>query len=143
MRHLWTSLVSLGVFVSVVLPSDVSWARPKKPVTTYTCYCACKWEDELGKEHFGPDGAVRFTESSIARCIGHACTTTTPTGTHKGTTWSCRARENKISVPPGGVQGNLQQVPSTPGGMPGLAPGAVQRRGVEGEQPTSSEKEGK
>ena len=137
MRNTWTSLVGLGAccIFSVLLLSDVSWALPKK--TYWSCKCSCRWVDELGKEHFGPTGGVQFTESSLENCLGHNCTTTTPTGTHQGTTRDCMGteHENTISVPPGGVQGTLQQTPTTPGGMRAPIPGTIQRRGVEGEAP--------
>ncbi|MCS6297591.1 MAG: hypothetical protein H8K09_15255 [Nitrospira sp.] len=49
-----------------------------------------------------------------------------------------------MRLPPGGVQGQLQPVPPPQGRMPVPAPGGpIMRRGVEGDQPTSSEKEGK
>lgn len=145
MRHPWTVLVGLGAccLFSVVLLADDSWAKPKK-TTYWSCKCTCRWVDELGKEHFGPSGAVQFTESSLEHCLGHTCTTTTNTGTHTGTTRDCMGTEHEqtIRVPPGGVHGQLQQTPAPPGTM--RAPiGGVMRRGVEGEQATTSEKEGK
>lgn len=127
-----------------MLQPENSWARPKKN-TYWSCKCACRWVDELGKEHFGPSGAVQFTESSLEACLGHSCTTTTSTGTHQGTTRDCMGTEQtQMRLPPGGVQGQLQPVPPAPGRTPiPVVPGTIMRRGVEGEQPTSSEKEGK
>lgn len=146
MRHPWTSLVGLGTcsLFSVVLLADDSWARPKKPTTYWSCKCTCMWEDELGKEHFGPSGAVQFTESSLERCLGHKCTTTTGTGIKQGTTRDCTGTEKQMTmrIPPGGIHGQVQQTPTPPGTM--RAPtGGVMRRGVEGEQPTDSEQQGK
>lgn len=145
MRHSWTTLAGLGAcsFFSVLLLSDVSWAKPKTS-TYWSCKCTCRWVDELGKEHFGPTGAVQFTESSLERCLGHTCTTTTSTGTHSGTTRDCMGTEHErtFRLPPGGVQGQLQQTPTPPGTMRPPV-GGVMRRGVEGEPPTSSEREGK
>lgn len=147
MRYSWTLPVGLGVccFFGLVLLSDVGWAKPKK-TTYWSCKCTCRWVDELGKEHFGPTGAVQFTESSLERCLGHTCTTTTNTGTHSGTTRDCMGteREQTIRLPPGGVHGQLQQTPTpTPSGTMRAPTGGVRQRGVEGEQPTSSEQEGK
>ncbi len=147
MQHSWTSLVGLGAcsLFSVVLLADDSWARPKKPTTYYECKCTCMWEDELGKEHFGPSGAVQFTESTGERCLGHKCTTNTGTGIKQGTTRDCRVTEksNQMRIPPGGIHGQVQQTPTPPGTMRAPIPGTIHRRGIEGEEPTSSEKEGK
>jgi hypothetical protein len=145
MQNSRISMIGLGAccLFSVLLLSDDSWARPKKP-PTIACTCTCRWEDVLGKEHFGPTDAVRFTESSLERCLGHKCTVTTPTGTYSGTTRNCIGKEQSgISRIPQTMPGTLQQTPTTPGLLPVPATGEVQRRSVEGEQPTSSEKEGK
>jgi hypothetical protein len=128
----------------MLLLTDIGWARPKQPYTS--CKCTCQWVDELGKDHYGPIDAVQFTESSLAACLGHYCTVTTPTGTYKGLTRNCSGTEHQaqMTLPPGGVQGQLQAVPATPGRIPGpVAPGTIMRRGAEGNQPTTSEKEGK
>jgi len=125
-----------------LLLSDDSWAKPKKPGTYWSCKCACRWVDAQGQEHFGPSGAVQFTESSLERCLGHACTT----GGRQGTTRDCTGTEqqSQMRLPPGGVQGQLQPAQPGPGRVPvPVAPGTIMRRGVEGDQPTSSEKEGK
>lgn len=146
-RGFWLVMVGTGLctVLGLLAQPDVSWARPKKN-TYWSCKCACRWVDELGKEHFGPSGAVQFTESSLEACLGHSCTASTPTGTHQGTTRDCMGTEqqSQMRLPPGGVQGQLQPVPSPQGRMPVPAPGGpIMRRGVEGDQPTSSEKEGK
>lgn len=146
MKNAWLSLVGLGAccLLSVPLLSDISWARPKKPTTYWACKCTCMWVDLLGKEHYGPSGAVQFTESSLEACLGHKCTTTTSTGTQAGTTRDCTATEKQrtMQIPSGSLPELQQQTPTPPGTM--RAPmGGVMRRGVEGEQPTASEKEGK
>jgi hypothetical protein len=140
----WIPVTGVGLcsLVGMLLLSDVGWAAPKQTYTS--CKCTCRWVDELGKEHYGPPGAVLFTESSLSACLGHYCTATTPTGTHKGTTRDCMGTEHQsqMTLPPGGVQGQLQ--PATPGKAPvPVAPGTIMRRGVEDDQSTSSEKEGK
>lgn len=146
-RGRWVVIAGAGVctILSLLLQSDISWAKPKKN-TYWSCKCSCRWVDELGKEHFGPSGAVQFTESSLEACLGHSCTTTTPTGTHQGTTRDCMGTEQQaqMRLPPGGVHGQLQPAQPGPGRTPiPVAPGTIMRRGVEGDQPTSSEKEGK
>lgn len=141
MRHTWVSLVGLGAgcLFSVVLQSDIGWAAPKKGSTSVTCRCTCMYEDELGKVHYGPSQGVQFTESSGERCLNHTC----KSGSYSGRTRDCLFTENpQMRIPSGGVHGQLQQTPIPPGTM--RAPtGDVMRRGVDGEQPTSSEKEGK
>ena len=48
--------------------------------------------------------------------------------------------ENSMRVPSNGVQGQLlSQTPTAPGGSAAAAPRTIMRRGVEEEQPTSSE----
>ncbi len=148
-RGRWLLLAGTGLctVLSLVLQADNSWARPKK-TTYWSCKCTCRWVDTLGKEHFGPSGAVQFTESSLEACLGHSCTTTTPTGTHPGTTRDCMGTEKQtqMTLPPGAVQGQLQPAQPAPGRVPGpvpVVPGTIMRRGVDGDQPTSSEKEGK
>ncbi len=141
-RAAWIHIAGVGLcsLVGMLLLSDDSWAAPKKGSTSVTCRCTCMYEDELGKVHYGPSQGVQFTESTSDRCLNHAC----KSGSYSGRTRDCLFTENpQMRVPPGGVQGQLQQVPSTPGGMPGPTPGTIMRRGVEDEQPTSSEKEGK
>ena len=140
-RGPWLPTAGLGIcsLFSVLLLSDVSWAAPKKG-SYVTCKCTCEAEDVLGKKHYG---AAQFTESSTDRCLFHKCTV----GSQRleGVTRNCGVTEHSgsLSRTPGGVQGQFQQTPATPGGMAGPAPGTIMRRGVEGEQPTSSEKEGK
>lgn len=135
----WLPVVVLGLG-GLLLLSDVSWAAPKKGRPSVTCRCTCMYEDELGKVHYGPSQGVQFTESSGERCLNHAC----KSGSYSGKTRDCLFTENsQMRIPPGGVQGQLHKVPSGPGGTPGSAPGTIMRRGVEEEQPTSSEKEGK
>ena len=139
-RGFWLVVAGTGLCTILgLLQSDISWAKPKKN-TYWACKCACRWVDAQGQEHFGPSGAVQFTQPTLEACLGHSCTT----GTHQGTTRDCMGTEqqNQMRLPPGGVQGQLQ--PATPGRIPvPVAPGPIMRRGVEGEQPTSSEKEGK
>jgi hypothetical protein len=97
------------------------------------------YEDELGKVHYGPSQGVQFTESTGERCLNHAC----KSGSYSGRTRDCLFSENpQMRLPSGGVQGQLQQVPSGPSAMPGTIPGTIMRRGVEGEQPPSSESQG-
>lgn len=141
MRHMWTSFVGLGVLLSILLPLDESWARPKRPTTYFECKCTCMWQDELGKEHFGPSGAVQFTESTSDKCLGHSCTTTTPTGTRAGTTRDCRFQEKSAitNLPLGNLHTLQPKTPTTSGGMRVPTPGMIQRRGVEGEQPAQEE----
>lgn len=141
-RGSWLPAAGLGVcgLLSVLMLWDDSWAAPKKGTTSVTCRCTCMYEDELGKVHYGPSQGVQFTESTGERCLNHAC----KSGNYSGRTRDCLFTENpQMRMPPGGVQGQLQRVPSGPAVMPGTAPGTIMRRGVEGEQPTSSEKEGK
>jgi hypothetical protein len=132
MRNTWTSIAGLGVcsLLGVLLLSDAAWAVPKKYYVT--CKCTCEAEDVLGKIHYG---AAQFTESSIDRCVGHTCTV----GSQRweGTTRNCSFTEHEkiLQLPPGGVQGELQQTPTTPGGMRAPTTGTILRRGVEGEQP--------
>jgi hypothetical protein len=137
MRNAWTSLVGLGTwsFLGVLLLSDVSWAAPKKGSTYLLCKCTCAAEDELGKTHYGPSHGYWFTTSGD-QCQGAKC----KVGRLEGLTRECLVAEKSESVVP---QGSLQQTPTRPGGMVSPTPGAIQRRGVEGEPPTSSEKEGK
>ena len=141
-RGTWLPIAGLGIcsFLSVLLLSDVSWAAPKKGKSV-TCKCTCMYQDELGKVHYGPSQGVQFTASSGESCLGHSC----KSGSYSGSTRDCLFSENpnQMRVPPGGVQGQLQQTPTAPGGLSGPAPGTIMRRGVEGDQPTSSEKEGK
>ncbi|BCA53043.1 hypothetical protein W02_01830 [Nitrospira sp. KM1] len=124
------SLVA-GSLLAVLIVSNDGWAKPKKGSTYWACKCACRYVDSTGKEHFGPSGAVQFTESSLEACLGHACTT----GGHSGTTRDCTGTEHTqaINVPPGSLQ-QLQPQTTTPGRMPAPASGTIQRRGVEGEQ---------
>jgi len=124
--------------LAVLILSNVSWAAPKG-TTYYSCKCTCQWEDELGKEHFGPSGAVQFTESSFGACLGHTCTTTTPTGTHSGLTRDCAVTEHTQAINVPGNLPTLQPQTPVPGQMP-LPSGTIRRRGVEEEQqPTPSE----
>lgn len=142
MRVSWLPIVGLGIgsLLNGLLPPDIAWAAPKKGTTSVTCRCTCMYEDELGKVHYGPSQGVQFTESSGERCLNHTC----KSGSYSGRTRDCLFTENsQMRVPHGGVHGQLQQVPTAPGGVPGPAPGTIMRRGVEGEQPTSSDKEGK
>lgn len=142
MRGSWLPIVGLGIagLLNGLLLSDVGWAAPKKGTSSVTCRCTCMYEDELGKVHYGPSQGVQFTESTGERCLNHAC----KSGSYSGRTRDCLFTENpQMRMPPGGVQGQLQRVPSGPAVMPGTVPGTIMRRGVEGEQPTSSEKEGK
>ena len=142
-RGAWLSTAGLGIcsLLMVLLMPDVSWAAPKKGNTSVTCRCTCMYEDELGKVHYGPSQGVQFTASTGERCLGHAC----KSGSYSGSTRDCLFTENsnQMRVPPGGIHGQFQQTPTAPWGMGSPAPGTIMRRGVEGEQPTSSEKEGK
>jgi hypothetical protein len=143
MRASWLPIVGLGIagLLNGLLLSDVVWAAPKKGSTSVTCRCTCMYEDELGKVHYGPSQGVQFTESTGERCLNHAC----KSGSYSGRTRDCLFTENsQMSISPGAVQGQLQAVPATPGRAPvPVVPGTIMRRGVEGEQPTPSEKEGK
>src|SRR5262245_35050856 len=118
MRNAWTSLLGLGAcsFLGVLLLSDVSWAAPKKGSTYLLCKCTCRAEDELGKIHDGPSNGYWFTTSG-GQCLGAKC----KVGRLEGSTRDCLVTEKSES--------SLQQTPTTPG--------AIQRRGVEGEQPDS------
>ncbi|MGC3974852.1 MAG: hypothetical protein QM771_10775 [Nitrospira sp.] len=136
----WFPLTVIGLcsFVGLLL-TDIGWAAPKKGSMSVTCRCTCMYEDELGKVHYGPSQGVQFTESTGERCLNHAC----KSGSYSGRTRDCLFTENpQMSISPGAVQGQLQ--PATPGRIPApVAPGTIMRRGTEGDQPTSSEKEGK
>jgi hypothetical protein len=79
--------------IAVLLLSNVSWAQLRPRGTYFSCKCTCRYEDELGKEHFGPSGAVAFTESTQEKCLGHHCTVQTNTGTYTGSTRNCTATE--------------------------------------------------
>ena len=133
MRTTWTSIAGLGAcsLLAVLLLSDASWAEPKKS-TYWTCKCTCEAEDVLGKMHYG---AAEFTESSETRCLFHKCTV----GSQRleGVTRNCSTTEHSkiLQLPPGGVQGNLQQTPITPGAMRAPTGGTIMPRGVEGKQP--------
>jgi hypothetical protein len=130
MRNTWTSIVGLGAcsLLGVLLLSDAALALPKKYYVT--CKCTCEAEDVLGKIHYG---AAQFTESSIERCVGHTCTV----GSQRweGTTRNCSFTEHPASMrlPPGGVQGELQQTTPTPGGMRAPTTGTIIPRGIEGD----------
>ena len=78
MRHEWTSKAGLGVcsVIFFTVLTNVSWAKPKqtdyliaqqapRPTTYYACKCTCMWKDAQGKEHFGIEDAVEFTESTL------------------------------------------------------------------------------
>ena len=136
MRNTWTSIAGLGAcsLLGVLLLSDPSWARPKKS-TYVTCKCTCEAEDVLGKIHYG---AAQFTESSDDRCLFHKCTV----GSQRleGTTRNCSVteHENRLTLPPGGLPGVLQQTPTTPGGMRAPTTGTIMPRGIEGKPPDSS-----
>ena len=132
MRHAWTSKAGLRAcsVITVLLLSNVSWAQQPK-ATIFSCKCTCRFLDELGKEHFGPSGAVAFTESSLASCLGHSCTVQTKTGTYSGTTRDCTGTEKTgIRVPPGGLQtlqpsgGSTTTIPRAVN-IPGSIPGAT------------------
>ena len=140
-RGAWLSTAGLWMcsLVGVLLMSDVSWAAPKKGNASVTCRCTCMYQDEMGKVHYGPSQGVQFTQPTGELCLHHDC----KSGSHSGKTRDCLFTENSMRVPSSGVQGQLQQTPTAPGGLGGRAPGTIMRRGVEEEQPTSSEKEGK
>ena len=112
MRNGWTSKAGLGAcsVIAVLLLSNVSWAQQPK-ATIFSCKCTCRFLDELGKEHFGPSGAVAFTESSLESCLGHSCTVQAKTGTYSGTTRDCTATEKT------GIRGT--------GGTTTIQPGTV------------------
>jgi hypothetical protein len=115
MRNTWTSIAGLGAcsLLGVLLLSDASWAAPKKD-SYVTCKCTCEAEDVLGKIHYG---AAQFTESSITRCLFHKCTVGSQ---HlEGTTRNCSYTEHSkiLQLPPGSLQGEFQQTPTTPGGQ--------------------------
>jgi hypothetical protein len=135
------TIIGLYSFLGMLLLTEISLAAPKKGSTSVTCRCTCMYEDELGKVHYGPSQGVQFTESTGERCLNHAC----KSGSYSGRTRDCLFTENsQMSISPGAVQGQLQAVPATPGRAPvPVVPGTIMRRGVEGEQPTPSEKEGK
>jgi hypothetical protein len=101
--------------------SNASWARPKKGQEYWACKCTCMWQDELGKEHYGQEGGVEFTESSLERCLGHAC----KAGTHAGTTRNCTGTPKTAARVPA-QQGTL--TPTSPGGT--TATTAAPPRGV-------------
>lgn len=132
MQTTWTSIAGLGAcsLLTVLLLSDASWAAPKESYVT--CKCTCEAEDVLGKIHYGD---AQFTESSITGCLFHKCTV----GSQRleGKTRNCSYTEHSkiLQLPPGGIQGDLQQTPTTPGGMRGPTTGKVTPRGIEGEQP--------
>jgi hypothetical protein len=136
MRHAWTSIVGLGAcsLLGVLLLSDAGWAAPKKGSPYLLCKCTCRAEDELGKIHDGPSNGYWFTTSG-GQCLGATC----KVGRLEGSTRDCLVTEKSESS----LQQTPKQTPTRPGGMVSPTPGAIQRRGVEGEPPTSSEKEGK
>ena len=123
--------------VSVALPPEFS--------TTH-CKCFCGASSGSGKEltwamttncmsndkacSFTLDGGKTFTPGKLSNC--QKCQPNYPLPT-------CTSAA--INVPPGGLQ-QLQPQTPTPGRMPAPA-GTIQRRGIEGEQPTPSEQEGK
>jgi hypothetical protein len=124
-------LLALLILAVTVLPlSDVSWAKPKG--TYLLCKCTCTAEDELGKPHYGPSNGYWFTTSG-GQCLGKKC----KVGNLEGSTRDCLFTEHSenVRIPPGTVQGDLQQAPTTPGGMPGPTTGTILRRGIEGGQP--------
>lgn len=128
MRNTWTSIAGLGAcsLLGVLLLSDASWAAPNKG-TYWACKCTCVYQDELGKTHEGQPGGAQFTESSLARCLGHTC----KSGTYSGTTRNCTATEKTpiTRIPSGNLPTLQQQTPTMPGGVR-----APTTRGVEGEK---------
>ena len=141
MRNTWTSIggVAACSLLGVLLLSDASWARPK--ITTYvTCKCTCEAEDVLGKIHYGE---AQFTESSSDRCVFHKCTVGSQRLEGKTRNCSFTEHENRLTLPPGGLPGVLQQEPTTSGGMGAPTTGTIMPRSVEGEQPTVPEEKAK
>ena len=136
MRHVWSSMAVVGgSLLGVLLLSDVGLTAPKKGSTYLLCKCTCTAEDELGKTHYGPSQGLWFTTSG-GQCLGTKCTV----GRLEGSTRDCLVTEKSESanVPPGSLQGEFQQTPTTPGGMRGPTTGTILRRGVEGEASTPS-----
>lgn len=133
-RNMILVTVIIGFAVGLASPG-VSSARQKVPTVSKKCGCVCK------------DPATGFGEllTDIDNTAGVSCSAynsrpcSLDGGTRTGKTQNCQ-NDNSLGKSP---QGTLQQTPTTPGPMTGVPSGTIQRRGVEGEQPTSSEKEGK
>lgn len=135
---------SLGLAM-LVGTAAVSVAVPPEFNTTH-CKCSCMASSGSGKEltwamttncmsngkdcRFTVDGGKTFTPGKLSNC--QKCLPNYPLPT-------CTSAALGLGVVP-----QLQpKTPTTPGRMPAPAAGAIERRGVEDEQPTSSEKEGK
>ncbi|MBM2846709.1 MAG: hypothetical protein HW407_2021 [Bacteroidetes bacterium] len=136
-------VLTVGLAVLLASPGG-SWAAKKRPGVSNICGCLCK--DSTGGGEF---------LTGIQNTAGVACeaynnrTCSLDGGTRTGTTTNCQ-HDNSTGtnppmaiVPPGGIKGTFQQTPATPGGTQKPTTGTIQRRGVEGDVPTSSEKEGK
>lgn len=129
----------------LVETAAVSVALPPEFNTTH-CKCSCEASNGSAKE-------LTWAMTSSCMSNGKACTFTVDGGKTftPGQLRNCQKCEPHyplptctsaaINVPPGSLQ-QLQPQTPTLGRMPAPA-GTIQRRGVEGEEPTSSEKEGK
>ena len=122
----------------------VSVALPPEFNTTH-CKCLCTASNGNSKE-------LTWAMTGSCKSNGKACSFTVDGGKtfDPGKLSNCKICQpnyplptctSAISVPPGSLQ-QLQPLTPPPGRMPAPA-GTIQRRGVEGEEPTSSEKEGK
>jgi hypothetical protein len=127
----------------LVWTATVSVAVP--PEHTTHCKCSCEASNGSAKEltwamtssctsngkacTFTVDGGKTFTSGNLRNC--QKCLPNYPLP-------SCTSAA--INVPPGSLQ-QLQPQTPTPGRMPAPA-GTIQRRGVEGEQPTTPAQEG-
>ena len=137
MQNTRTSIAGLALcgLLAVLLLPETSWAKPTKD-TYLLCKCTCRAEDELGKLHYGSANGIWYTTSGDACTLFHKCTV----GRLEGIATDCLGTEhsNSVRIPPGSIQGEFQQTPSTPGAMQGPASGTILRRGVEGEQPADT-----
>lgn len=142
-RNIILATAAIGFAIGLVSPG-ASVARQKVPTASNKCGCLCK----------DPTGGGEFL-TDIQNTAGVACsaynnrTCSLDGGTRTGTTQNCQHDNSsgtnppQASVPSGSIHGTFQQTPTTPSPQKGATSGTIQRRGIEGEQPTSSEKEGK
>jgi hypothetical protein len=137
-----TLLLLIVGLTSTTFAPDVSFARQKNEAVAAKCGCICK--DPTGFGEMLTD--IRNTAGVACSAYnGRACSL--DGGTRTGKTMNCQTDNSSGTkslerVPSGATQGNLQQSPAAAGAIKGSPSGTIQRRGIEGESPTSSETKG-